>query len=126
MALDNRDLVDVLKTELSYLSEMGYGQPRKASSRAPLFFEDTPSCLNCGNQADPSPCGECVLIELVPQGSRTERVPCRHIPITSGGETLMDLYRHSSQAELEESLERWLRGTIAGLETAAPDARPNA
>ena len=125
MPVDNRDLVQVLKTELTYLSEAGYGQPQKASSRAPLAFEDTPSCLNYDSQANPAPCGECVLIDLVPQESRAERVPCRHIPITSGGETLMDLYRHSSPAELEKSLEQWLRGTIADLEAAAPGPTPN-
>jgi len=126
MPMDNRNLVQVLKMELNYLSEVGYGQAEKTPVRVPLVFEDTPSCLNCDNQGAPSPCGECVLIQLVPPESRTEKVPCRHIPITSDGESLMDLYGHSSHAELEILLGRWLREVISELEGAAPDTKPNA
>ena len=38
----------------------------------------------------------------------------------------MDLYGHSSHAELEILLGRWLREVISELEGAAPDTKPNA
>ncbi len=122
MPIANRDLVQILKAELNYLSEVGYGQAQKAPRRAPLVFEDTPSCINCDSKREPSPCSECALIQLVPLESRDEKAPCRHIPITSDGETIMDLYRYSSQAELENVLGRWLREVIEELEAAPPDA----
>jgi len=53
---------------------------------------------------------------LVPPQARTEKTPCRHIPLNDSGETLDTLYRYSNQAEIEETVEEWLQTTIRVLE----------
>ena len=68
------------------------------------------------NSKDREPCEECLLMQLVPENSRTEQVPCIHIPLSQHGETLDSLYRTGTQQEIEEALGTWLRATIRRLE----------
>jgi hypothetical protein len=116
MPQDDRDILDVLKFELEFLKKGGYGRSPREPWRAQLVFEDSPSCMNFDSKRDPSPCAECALMQFVPAESRSEKVPCRHIPLTPAGETLTDLYRGGTQAELEDAMADWLRSTIARLE----------
>jgi len=119
MAHDRRDLLDILQSELEFVKKSGYSWSAREPWRAQLFFEDSPSCLNHDRKSDPRPCAECALLQFVPPASRTEKVPCRHIPITPYGETLLDLYRGSTQIELEDAVADWLRQKIAELEETA-------
>lgn len=115
MPRDQRDLLQVLKAELEFLEKGGYASQQVASWRAPFIFEDSPSCF--GHIAGPEhSCSDCVLINLVPAKSRTECVPCRHIPITTDGATIDSLYRSGTQRELEWALDKWLRSKIKELE----------
>ena len=83
----------------------------------PLYiFEDSPACMNYDSKANPDPCGDCVLMQLVPRERRSEKIPCRHIPFNESGDTLDSLYRYSSQVEIEERVTDWLRSTIRFLE----------
>jgi len=116
MPRDQRDPLDVLKSELQFLEKGGYAWSAREPWRAQLFFEDSSSCMNYGRKSDPQPCAECVLLQFVPLESRSEKVPCRHIPITHDGETLLDLYHGSTQLELEDTMADWLRRKIAQLE----------
>jgi hypothetical protein len=61
---------------------------------------------------------------FVPPASRSEAIPCRHIPLNEAGETIDSFYRRRTQLELEEALSSWLRKRIKELEQAA--ARPTA
>ena len=46
-------------------------------------------------------------MQFVPPDKQTEKVPCRHIPLTSDGQTVFDLYQGgATQPELEEALDR--------------------
>lgn len=116
MQKDERDLLEVLKSELKFLEDGGYGRSPRAVWRPQLIFEDSPTCMNFASPEDPVPCTDCVLIQLVPPEFRAEQIPCRHIPFDSSGETLDSLYRYGDQVEIEEVVGGWLRATIKRLE----------
>jgi len=116
MPNDDRNLLEVLKFELNFLEKGGYGRSPREPWRAQFVFEDSPTCMNYDTKEHPSPCGECILMDLVPSERRSEAVPCRHIPLNATGETLDSLYRYGNQHELEETVRGWLRSTIARLE----------
>ena len=42
--------------------------------------------------------------------------PCRHIPLNEAGESLDTLYRYDNQPEVEDTVAKWLRATIAKLQ----------
>jgi hypothetical protein len=117
MSKDERDLLDALKFELDFLQKDGYARPVREPWRCQLIFEDSPTCANHDSKDECKPCHQCALMPLVPQGSRDEKIPCRHIPLNTQGETLDSLYRYADQRETEEVFGNWLRSTIAKLET---------
>jgi hypothetical protein len=116
MNKDERDLLEVLKFELEFLEKGGYGRSPREPWRPQFIFEDSPTCMNYDSKYQPGPCGECVLMQLVPPAFREEKIPCRHIPFNAEGETLDSLYRYADQYETEEVFGNWLRATIARLE----------
>ena len=117
MRTDRRDLLNVLKAELTFLDLGGYSRQLPAGARPTLIFEDSPTCINCGRRDDPVvPCAECVLIDLVPAGCRSKQVPCRHIPLNRSGDTLDSLYKKADPGQVEESVRKWLCATINRLE----------
>ncbi len=116
MPRDNRNLLDVLKFELEFLEQGGYGRLPRESWRARFIFEDSPTCMNFNsNSKDREPCSECLLMQFVPEDARKEQTPCMHIPLSPSGETLESLYRTGTQQEIEETLGAWLRSTIHRL-----------
>ena len=123
MARDNRNLLEVLKFELEFLEQGGYGRLPRESWRPRLVFEDSPTCMNF-NSKDREPCSECLLMQFVPEEARKEQTPCVHIPLSITGETLENLYRTGTQQEIEAALGVWLRATILQIE--AEQAKPAA
>ena len=124
MTQDDRNILDVLKFELSFLEDGGYGRSPRAPWRAPAIFEDSPICPNFCDPARPHPCETCLLEQFVPENKRAESVPCRFIELTKEGQTVEDLYRTGSQVEMEQALANWLRVQIAKFETQ-PGAQPS-
>jgi hypothetical protein len=116
MQKDERDLLEVLKFELEFLEKGGYGRSPREPWKFQFIFEDSPTCMNYDSKDNPAPCGECVLMGLVPPSERNKTIPCRHIPLNAEGETLDSLYRTADQHELEHVYGKWLRETIAKLE----------
>jgi hypothetical protein len=116
MAQDGRDILEVLKFELNFLQDGGYGRSPHASWRAPAVFEDSPICPNFCDPARPHPCETCLLEQFVPEGRRTEAVPCRFIQLTKEGQSVEDFYRTGTQEDMEEALAGWLRAQIARIE----------
>jgi hypothetical protein len=116
MTQDNRDILDVLKFELSFLEDGGYGRSPNAPWRAPAIFEDSPVCPNFCDPARPHPCETCLLEKFVPESRRAESVPCRFIELTKDGRSVDDFYRTGSQVEMEEALAEWLRNQIQRIE----------
>ncbi len=121
MPQDDRDVLQVLKSELNFVQNGGYDYSRREPFNAQLIFEDSPTCMNFDTHDLPGPCAECLLMQFVPSEKQGERVPCRHIPLTSDGQTVFDLYQGgATQPELEGALIRWLREMIAQIEAAEP------
>ncbi len=116
MAQDNRDILEVLRFELSFLEDGGYGRSPHKPWRSPAIFEDSPTCPNFCDPARPHPCESCLLEQFVPQERRAEAIPCRFIPISENGQTVDDFYRTGTQVEMEEAMAHWLRAQIRKIE----------
>lgn len=117
MSHENRDILEVLRFELKFLEDGGYGRSPHAPWRAPYIFEDSPSCLNFNDSARPYACSECLLTQLVPPELLEQEVPCRFIPLNDKSQTVDSLYRQGTQIEMEEALRDWLRREISRIET---------
>ena len=116
MAIDRRNLVEVLRAELDFLEGGGYQKIEKTSWRPPFFFEDSPTCLCSSVPVGSRRCAACALSPLVPVNCRQEQAPCRYIPLNGEGETLDSLYRTGSAEEIEAALGKWLKAEIRTLE----------
>jgi hypothetical protein len=113
---DERDVLEVLKFELNFLEQGGYGRSVHAPQVPTRIFQDSISCLNFGDPQRPHPCSECMLIDFVPDSKRQEDVPCHHIPLSPAGETVATLEARDRQHKLEEAVIVWLRAVIARME----------
>lgn len=125
MQKDERDLLEVLRFELKFLEDGGYGRSPSAPWRPLYIFEDSLTCMNYDSKDNPAPCSDCVLMQLVPPEHRSEKIPCRHIPFNESGDTLDSLYRYHDQNEIEDTVGNWLRSTIRFLEEHRADAVRN-
>jgi hypothetical protein len=113
---DQRKVLEVLKFELSFLEQGGYGRSVRTPWKPTSTFQDSPACINFNRQDPPQECSECLLTHFVPAGAEGEEVPCHHIPLNSHGETVHSMERQRTQPEMEEALRDRLRATIARLE----------
>ena len=119
MPQDDRNTLEVLRAELNFVTKGGYGRSPREPRRAQLPLEDSPTCMNYDSKANPSPCAECLLMQFVPADKLGEKVPCRHIPITAEGDTLLQLYRGGTEQQIEEALTHWLKREIAKLDSVS-------
>ncbi len=130
MSKDERDVLEVLKFELDFLEQGGYGRWVRTPWKATSIFQDSPSCLNFNDPGRPHPCSDCLLIDFVPSDERTQDVPCHHIPLGPRGETVCTMEHGNNQLEIEDAVRNWLRATIRRIEQqraeqAEPTARPS-
>ncbi len=121
MPSDHRDVLEILRYELNFLEQGGYGQAKQAE-RLPSPFRDAQICLNFGDPLRPHACHQCFLYEFVPEDSRTENVPCHYIPLDPSGHRMIDFLKAGDRAGLERALKIWLRRTIEEL--AVTQLRP--
>jgi hypothetical protein len=126
MPQDDRNTLEVLKAELNFVKKGGYGRSPREPWRAQLALEDSPTCMNYDTKENRTPCAECLLMQFVPDDKRGEKVPCRHIPLTSHGDTLLHMYRGGTEQEIEEALTIWLQKEIAKLESVEKPVSPSA
>jgi len=124
MSTDKRDILDVLRFELSFLEQGGYGRSVRTPWRPTSIFQDSLSCINFNDSGRSHPCSQCLLNDLVPNNCQEESVPCHHIPLNQEGETVDSMERQCSQVELEETVKNWLRRTIERIETERGQKRP--
>ena len=109
---EKRELLTKLKFELAFIEDGGYGRSVRTPHKATSPFQDSLTCLNFGDPLRTHPCGECVLMQYVPESRRGEDVPCHHIPLDQEGRTIVTL----DASEGEEVLKLWLRAEISRLE----------
>jgi hypothetical protein len=114
MSKDERDILDLLKTELDFIEKGGYGRDVRTPWRERSVFRDSLSCVNYALPEKAHPCDECHLIDFVPPEKRSEIVPCHSIPLTEAGDTVETL--DGNQSVMEDVLKQWLRKKIAELE----------
>ncbi|HZR32650.1 MAG TPA: hypothetical protein VFA76_12455 [Terriglobales bacterium] len=111
-----KQVLDMLKFELRFLEDGGYGRSTRTPWRPTVTFVDSPICLNFNDPSRPHPCNECTLMHFVPAEHRAESRPCHFIPLNDRGQTVDSLHAWGTQAELEENLREWLRNSIKRLE----------
>jgi hypothetical protein len=116
MSKDQRDILDVLRVELEFLEQGGYGRSVSTPWKWSSTFQHSPSCINYNRAPGTRPCTECTLMDLVPADAQNQDVPCHSIPIGPNGETVGTMEREHDLLELEEELRNWLRTTIQKLE----------
>ncbi len=133
MSSDKRDILEVLKFELSFLEQGGYGRSVRTPWKPTSIFLDSPSCINFNDAGRPHPCNECALTDFVPLKRQEEDVPCHHIPLNAQSETVYTMERQRERGDLEDALRNWLRTTIDRIEReraakvaqSATSARPS-
>jgi len=114
---DKRNVLQILKAELAFLERGGYRRVPRYPWRPNFVFEDSPTCINFADRSRQQPCTECPLIEFVAENRRATQFPCRHIPLTQGGETVNSFYEWGTEEELENAVREWLLETIKELES---------
>lgn len=124
MVHNGQDMIAILRFELKFLEDGGYGRSPHAPWCPSFAFTDSPTCLNFDDPKQPHPCRKCSLIQFVPEGRRQDPTPCWSIPIGASGETVEDFYCTGTRLELEEALRTWLTKEIQRIEceTSAEDS----
>lgn len=121
MPMDRLDILEILKSELEYIEKNGYGTAgeRKVETLSTMFA-DSPTCLNYGYPYRTHPCGECPLMEFVPEDDRVSAMPCHHIPLDSSGTTVETMEERENPAGMQEAVKTWLQQTIRQMESQSP------
>ena len=120
---DKRNVLETLKAELAFLERGGYRNKPRFPWRPSFVFEDSQTCFNARSNKDWKPCSECLLLRFVPKDKAQLAFPCRHIPLTPGGETVAHYYEWGTEEELEKALKSWLKQKIAELEVQPKSTR---
>ena len=103
MAQDEHQMLGLLKFELKFIEDGGYGRSPRAPWRPPYILEDSPSCPNLGDPARTHPCSECQLIKFVPRELRARVRRAGLFPSLKRGRPLtisIDAARRSSWKKL--------------------------
>ena len=116
MAKDERDVLDLLKDELSFIENGGYGRSVRTPWHPKSALQDSLTCINYGYPYRAHPCNECHLIDFVAPENQSAEIPCHNIPLNEAGLTIEDLEGEDNQPKLEEALKRWLRAKIDEIE----------
>jgi hypothetical protein len=116
MSDDKRDILDVLRFELSFIEQGGYGRSVRTPWKPTSIFQDSLTCINFNDAEHPHPCNQCLLSDFVPANRQGEGVPCHHIPLNPDGETVDSMERQYNQLETEDAVKNWLRATIQRIE----------
>jgi len=113
MPKDQQDILEILKSELEFIEKNGYGTSGERKGEAvSTMFADSPTCLNYGYPYRTHPCGECPLMEFVPEDERVSPMPCHHIPLDSCGTTVDAMEEREHPAAMQEAVKTWLQQTI--------------
>ena len=118
MTKDDREILDILQEELSFIEKGGYGRSVRTPWLAKSIFQDSLSCLNYGYPYRAHPCSECHLLNFVAPEHRSETVPCHHIPLDKAGDTIEELESGGSEYRMQNLVKEWLRTQINQLRTA--------
>ena len=116
MAKDDRDILELLKEELAFVEQGGYGRSVRTPWLPKSAFQDSLTCINYADPNRTHPCNECHLVDFVSSEHLSDEVPCHFIPLNEAGETIEDLEAQDNQAKLEATLKQWMRAKIRQIE----------
>ena len=116
MAQDDRDILELLKSELDFIEQGGYGRSVRTPWKPQSTFQDSLTCINYGYPYRAHPCNECHLLDFVSPEHHSAEVPCHYIPLNETGETIEDFEAQDNQAKLERNVRDWLRTKIKQIE----------
>ena len=116
MAKDDRDILELLKEELAFVEQGGYGRSVRTPWLPKSAFQDSLTCINYADPNRTHPCNECHLIDFVGNEHLFEGVACHFITLNEAGETIEDLEAEGNQAKLEATLKQWMRSKIKEIE----------
>ena len=116
MTKDDRDILELLKEELAFVEQGGYGRSVRTPWLRKSAFQDSLTCINYADREHTHPCSECHLIDFVGSEHFSDEVPCHFIALNEAGETIEDLEAQDNQAKLEATLKQWMRTTIKQIE----------
>jgi hypothetical protein len=116
MAKDDRDILELLKQELSFIEEGGYGRSVRTPWLPKSIFQDSLSCLNYGYPYRAHPCSECQLLDFVGSDDRSQSVPCHFIPLNEAGNTIEEMEMKGDESRTQSVIKSWLEGKISQLE----------
>ena len=117
MTKDDRDLLELLKDELAFINQGGYGRSVRTPWLPKSAFQDSLTCINYGYPYRAHPCNECHLLDFVAPDHQGEDVPCHFIELNDAGETIEHLEQKNDQGKMEMVLRQWLQGRINELES---------
>lgn len=123
MSTDDRDILEVLQSELDFIEKGGYGRSVRTPWKPQSPFQDSLTCINYAYEEKAHPCSECHLIDFVPSERRAEAVPCHFIPLDESGQTIENLELKDNQQKLEQALKTWLRAKIKEIEATRSGAK---
>jgi len=116
MVKDDRDILEILKDELSFIEEGGYGRSVRTPWLRKSIFQDSLTCINYADPKHTRPCNECLLIDFVRSEQQREEVPCHSFPLNETGKTIEALELEDNEAKLEREVKDWLRARIREIE----------
>lgn len=116
MAKDDRDILEILKDELAFIEQGGYGRSVRTPWLPKSVFQDSMSCLNYGYPYRAHPCAECRLIDFVGPQDHSQPVPCHFIPLDETGKTLEELELEGNELQTENAVKKWLQDKISQIE----------
>jgi hypothetical protein len=116
MAKDNRDILEILNDELSFIEKGGYGRSVRTPWQPKSAFQDSLTCINYADPDHTHPCDECHLFDFVGSEHQCKEVPCHFIPLNETGETIESLEFADNQAKLERNVSDWLHTRIGEIE----------
>jgi len=118
MTKDDRDILELLKEELAFIEQGGYGRSVRTPWLPKSVFQDSLTCINYADPNHSIPCNECPLTEFISGEHQSENIPCHFIPLNEAGETIEDLEAQDNQHKLEATLKKWMRTKINEIEEA--------
>ena len=116
MANDDRDILELLAEELSFIEKGGYGRSVRTPWKPTSTFQDSLTCMNYGYPYRAHPCSECHLLDFVGAEHQSAEIPCHYIPLNAAGDTIESLEAGDNEAKLERKVSDWLRATISDIE----------
>lgn len=116
MAKDDRDILELLKDELVFIEQGGYGRSVRSPWLPKSIFQDSLTCLNYGYPYRAHPCADCSLLDFVGPQDRSQPVPCHCIPLNDVGTTLEEFELEGNESKTVNAVKTWLQKKIGQIE----------